>query len=61
MNWIGVPHDRDQWRVLVNTVLNLRVQLEILELAAQLAASREGFISMEFVNIGILWSALCVI
>jgi hypothetical protein len=25
MGWIDVAHDRDQWRVLVNTVLNLRV------------------------------------
>jgi hypothetical protein len=25
VDWIGKAHDRDQWRVLVNTVLNLRV------------------------------------
>jgi hypothetical protein len=25
MDWIGVTHDRDQWRALVNTVMNLRV------------------------------------
>jgi hypothetical protein len=25
MDWIDVSQDRDQWRVLVNTVLNLRV------------------------------------
>jgi hypothetical protein len=24
-NWIGVAQDRDQWRALVNTILNLRV------------------------------------
>jgi hypothetical protein len=25
VDWIGVVQDRDQWRALVNTVLNLRV------------------------------------
>jgi hypothetical protein len=25
MDWIDMGQDRDQWRVLVNTVLNLRV------------------------------------
>jgi hypothetical protein len=25
MEWIGLAQDRDQWRVLVNTVLNLRL------------------------------------
>jgi hypothetical protein len=27
MNWIAMAQDRDQWRALVNTVLNLRVPL----------------------------------
>jgi hypothetical protein len=26
MDWIDLAQDRDQWRVLVNTVMNLRVQ-----------------------------------
>jgi hypothetical protein len=25
MDWIVLAQDRDQWRVLVNTVMNLRV------------------------------------
>jgi hypothetical protein len=25
MDWIDLPQDRDQWRVLVNTVMNLQV------------------------------------
>jgi hypothetical protein len=25
MDWIALAQDRDQWRVLVNTVMNLRV------------------------------------
>jgi hypothetical protein len=25
MNWIYLPHNRDLWRALVNTVMNLRV------------------------------------
>jgi hypothetical protein len=26
MDWIGLAQDRDRWRVLVNTAMNLRVQ-----------------------------------
>jgi hypothetical protein len=25
MDWIDLAHDRDQWRVLVNTIMNLWV------------------------------------
>jgi hypothetical protein len=25
MDWIGLTHDRDQWRALVNAIMDLRV------------------------------------
>jgi hypothetical protein len=25
MDWINLAHDKDRWRVLVNTIMNLRV------------------------------------
>jgi hypothetical protein len=30
VDWIDMPQDRDQWRTLVNTVLNLRVHITVL-------------------------------
>jgi hypothetical protein len=26
MDWIGLAHDRDRWRAIVNAVMKLRVQ-----------------------------------
>jgi CRISPR/Cas system-associated protein Cas7 (RAMP superfamily) len=26
MDWIGLAHDRDRWRAIVNAVMNLRIQ-----------------------------------
>jgi hypothetical protein len=46
--WTDLAQDRDQWRTLVNTVMNLRVHkmLGSSRVAAQLAASQEGLSSM---------------
>jgi hypothetical protein len=48
MDWIDMAQDRDQWRALVNTVLNLRVhKMRGSSLgAAQLVAPQEGLSSV---------------
>ena len=44
MDWIGMAQDRDRWRTLVSTVMNLRVPWNagISWLAANQLASQEG-------------------
>jgi hypothetical protein len=52
MDWIDLAQDRDQWKALVNMVMNLRVHkmLGNSSVAERLAASQEGLSSMELVK-----------
>jgi hypothetical protein len=51
VDWIDLAQHRDQWRELVNAVMNLRFNkmLENSRVAAQLAACQEKLSSMKLV------------
>jgi hypothetical protein len=52
MDWIDVAWHRDQWRTLVNKVINLRVLLNTGDffIPEELLASQEGLCSIQLVK-----------
>jgi hypothetical protein len=49
VDWIHVPGDRQQWRILTNTVINYK-RRGVSWLAERLLISEEGLYSMELVR-----------
>jgi hypothetical protein len=45
VDWIGVAQDRNRWRALVNSVLNLRVPLNAGKLLSGLSSSVQRHIA----------------
>jgi hypothetical protein len=53
MDWIDLAHYRNQWRALVNVVMNLRVSIKFLGISwmtERLATSQEAFRSVKLVR-----------
>jgi hypothetical protein len=52
VDWINLAQDRDKWRDVVNTVINLKVanMFKMCWLAKELLASPEGLCSMELIT-----------
>jgi hypothetical protein len=52
MDWINVAQDRNQWKVIVNMIMNFGFHniLGSESVALKLAASQEGLSSMKLVS-----------
>jgi hypothetical protein len=52
VDWIGLAQDRYRWRALVNSIMNLRIPLNVgnYRVAAQAVASRAVLSSTELVT-----------
>jgi hypothetical protein len=47
MDWIDLAQDKDQWRVLMNTIMNLRIQQKAGEFLSGCTAPHEGLGSVK--------------